>query len=349
MENSYQRFKNLLLDPRFFALLLVIAVGALLVAFFRNPLLPFLLALVLAYFLDGVVKQVMAWKDHRGLAVAITYSLFLVFYLVGIFGPLQLAVRQAVQLVRSLPRFAGRLQELSNVFVEYLTELIPLEQHEQVAGLFAENVKAWGEALLLTSIAGIGQATTWAINLLLIPLLVFFLLKDKLALQRAFVRLLPRERELVERVWREMEGKLANYVRGKVWEILIVGTVSSLAFILLGFGYAAMMGLVTGFSVVVPFVGAIGTALPLFVLGYLQWGPGWDLGWLMIVYTVIQLLDGNLLAPLILSEAVKLHPIFILLAVFVFGSLWGFWGVFFAIPLATLAKSVLDAFFSLSD
>ncbi len=75
----------------------------------------------------------------------------------------------------------------------------------------------------------------------------------------------------------------------------------------------------------------------------MQWGMTWDLGWLLIAYSVIQFLDGNVLVPLIFSETVKLHPIVILLAVFIFGSLWGFWGVVLAIPLATFAKALLHA------
>jgi putative permease len=76
-------------------------------------------------------------------------------------------------------------------------------------------------------------------------------------------------------------------------------------------------------------------------------GP--DLAWLMGAYVVIQVLDGNVLAPLIFSEAVQLHPVFILLGVVVFGSLFGFWGVFFAIPLATLAKATVNALLELYD
>ena len=100
------------------------------------------------------------------------------------------------------------------------------------------------------------------------------------------------------------------------------------------------MVVLSGISVVVPYVGAIAAAVPVFLVGYLQWGLTWDLGWVMIAYTVIQFLDGNVLVPLLFSEAVQLHPVWILFAVVLFGSIWGLWGLFFAIPLATLAKSL---------
>jgi putative permease len=122
-----------------------------------------------------------------------------------------------------------------------------------------------------------------------------------------------------------------------------VGTVTWIALALLGYRNPVVMGVLSGVSVVVPYIGAILAAVPLFIVGYLQFGLTWDLGWVMIAYSVIQFLDGNVLVPLMFSEAVKLHPAFILLAVVLFGSVWGLWGMFFAIPLATLAKSLFDA------
>jgi putative permease len=146
-----------------------------------------------------------------------------------------------------------------------------------------------------------------------------------------------------------VEVKIGNYVRGKVWELLIVGSVTAGVFFLLGFAYAAIMGLFAGLSVLIPFVGAIGVAVPVLVLGYVQWGATADLAWLIGAYVAIQVVDGNILAPLIFSEAVKLHPIYILLGVVVFGSLFGFWGVFFAIPLATVAAATCNALLEMYD
>ena len=147
--------------------------------------------------------------------------------------------------------------------------------------------------------------------------------------------------ELVVQIWAEMVVKMGNYIRSKIWEILIVALVTGAVLALLGFQYPVIIGILSGVSVLIPYVGAIGTAVPVFVLSYLQWGLGWDLGWVMIAYTVIQMVDGNILVPLIFAEAVKLHPVLILLAVFLFGALWGLWGIFFAIPLATLMQSLV--------
>lgn len=98
-----------------------------------------------------------------------------------------------------------------------------------------------------------------------------------------------------------------------------------------------------GFSVLIPYIGAAAVTVPVAMVALFQWGLTPEFTWLMVAYLVIQALDGNLLVPLLFSEAVNLHPVAIIVAVLVFGGLWGFWGVFFAIPLATLVKAVLNA------
>jgi putative permease len=201
-------------------------------------------------------------------------------------------------------------------------------------------VRTTGEALLRHFLTGMSGATTLAFSLFLIPLLVLFFLSDREEIQASISRLIPRDREFVDRIWKEMAFRMANYIRGKVWEILIVGLVSWVVFFALGFQYAAVMAIVGGISVIVPYVGAIGVAVPMFLLGLVQWGISSQLAWLMVAYVVIQALDGYVLVPMIFSEAVKLNPTVILLATLIFGAIWGFWGVFFAIPLATLTKAV---------
>ena len=140
-----------------------------------------------------------------------------------------------------------------------------------------------------------------------------------------------------------MNQQVANYVRGKVIEIVVVFVASFVAFIWLELNYALLLALAVGLSVVIPYIGAVVVTLPVALIGLFQWGVGPEFMYLMIAYLVIQTLDGNVLVPLLFSEAVNLHPVAIIMAVLVFGGLWGLWGVFFAIPLATLIKAILSA------
>jgi putative permease len=169
------------------------------------------------------------------------------------------------------------------------------------------------------------------------------MLKDKSELLTGVSRFLPKERRLIRQVGAEMNTQIANYIRGKVIEILIVGTTSIIIFLLFDLRYAILLGVLVGLSVLIPYIGAAVVTIPVAVIAYMQWGPSNEFFWLMTVYLIIQGLDGNVLVPLLFSEAVNLHPVAIILAVLVFGSFWGLWGVFFAIPLATLVKALINA------
>jgi putative permease len=140
-----------------------------------------------------------------------------------------------------------------------------------------------------------------------------------------------------------MNEQILNYIRGKVIEILIVGVISYGAFAMLGLRYSVLLAVAVGFSVLIPYIGAAAVTVPVAMVALFQWGLTPEFTWLMVVYTVIQVLTGNVLEPVLFSEALNLHPVAIIIAVLVFGGLWGFWGVFFAIPLATLVKAVLNA------
>ena len=140
-----------------------------------------------------------------------------------------------------------------------------------------------------------------------------------------------------------MEEKLTNYIRGKVIEMIITGTVTYICFLLLGLNFAELLAIAVGISVVIPYVGAIVVSIPVIMVAYMQWGMEPQFWWVLIAHISIQVLEGNILVPIIFSEAVNLHPIIILLSIIVFGNLWGVLGVFFAIPLATLIKVIWHA------
>jgi putative permease len=170
---------------------------------------------------------------------------------------------------------------------------------------------------------------------------VFFFLKDKERIIGWIIAYLPRDRELTTQVWREVNIQIGNYVRGKIWEILIVGVVSYVTFALMGLQYAVLLATLVGLSVIIPYIGAAAVTVPIAAIAYFQWGWSADFWYVLVAYGVIQALDANVLVPLLFSEVVDLHPVAIILAVLVFGGIWGFWGIFFAIPLATLVQAVL--------
>jgi len=142
-------------------------------------------------------------------------------------------------------------------------------------------------------------------------------------------------------VWLEMDRQIGNYVRGKFAEIIIVGAVTFVVFALMGLKYAMLLAVLVGLSVIVPYIGALVVTVPVILIAFFQWGWSGDFAYIMLSYAVIQALDGYVLVPLLFSEVVNLHPIAIIVAILMFGGIWGFWGVFFAIPLATLVKVLI--------
>ena len=155
--------------------------------------------------------------------------------------------------------------------------------------------------------------------------------------------LLITKRTVLEKVWHELYGKISSYIRGKVIEIVLVAVVTIVAFWILELRYAVLLGALVGLSVVIPYIGVVVVTVPVVIVGLIQWGWSDHFFYLMLIYVIITILDANILVPLLFAEVMSLHPLAIILAVLVFGSLFGFWGVFFAIPLMALINVVINS------
>jgi len=253
------------------------------------------------------------------------------------------AWQQGINLTRDLPNMLNKLY----VFAAGLPKRYPALVDAGIIDIIVENLRSrltgLGESLVKYSLASLVGLMTLMIYLVLVPLMVFFLLKDKEQMLNAVRRVLPRNRGLAGVVWQEMNQQITNYIRGKVLEMVAVGFVTWLAFLLLGLNYSLLLAVLVGISVLIPYIGAMVVTIPVIGVGLFQWGLGSDFWTMIAIYLVIQALDGNVLVPILFSEAVNLHPLVIILSVVIFGGMWGFWGVFFAIPLATLVKAVVRA------
>lgn len=308
-----------------------------------STLLPVLTGLVLAFLLQGLVKKMTGWGMPEMPAVYLTFVFFLGALTALLLFVVPLIWQQLVALRAALPTIIARLQEMLRELPQVAPGFVTAEQVDQWLNLAASEVGNVSGSLLNAALTQVPSVIGVLIFLILVPISVFFFLKDKKPLLQWFQSLLPHDRPLLERVGNEMNLQLANYVRGKAIEILIVGSVTFVVFAFMGLNYAALLGLAVGLSVLVPYVGAAVVTLPVALVALFQFGWTWEMAWIMIAYGIIQALDGNVLVPLLFSEAVDLHPITIIVAVLAFGGLWGVWGVFFAIPLATLVKAIYQA------
>ena len=336
-------FRRYFSDPQVIFLSVALVVGFGVVLTMGDMLTPVLASIVIAYLLNGLVGffEHLHWPRLAG--VLVVYSAFMLFVVLLLVWVMPLVSRQVTDLFQQLPNMIARGQQALMRLPERYPDLMTAAQIQELIEVIRAEIAGWGQRALTWSLGSVVGLITLAVYLVLMPLLVFFFLKDRDVIIAWFGSYLPRHRRIAGTVWRDVDRQISNYIRGKFWEVLIVWAASYIAFHTLGLKYAMLLAVLVGLSVIVPYIGATVVTIPVVLIAWFQWGWGPDFGWLVAAYFIIQGLDGNVLVPLLFSEVVDLHPVAIMVAILVFGGLWGFWGVFFAIPLATLVQAILVA------
>ena len=336
-------FRRTFSDPQVIALTLALIVGFAVIMFMGDMLAPVLASAVIAYLLEGVVVWLQRFRLPRLVSVLVVFVTFILFVTAIMFGLLPQVSKQLTQLLQQVPSMLATGQESLLRLPAMYPELVTPDQITALISSIKTEIGTLGQEILSLSLTSVVGVITVMVYFILVPLLVFFFLKDKDKIIAWFIQYFPEDRGIADEVWSELDQQISNYVRGKFWEILIIGSASFVAFSILGLNYAALLAVIVGLSVIIPYIGATVVTIPVLAVAWFQWGWSSDFIYLAITYFVIQALDGNVLVPLLFSEVVNLHPVAIIVAILVFGGLWGFWGVFFAIPLGTLVKAVLTA------
>ncbi|MFP4648529.1 MAG: AI-2E family transporter [Halorhodospira sp.] len=331
-------------DPQItaFLLLLVLGLGALIML--GSILAPVIAALVIAYLLEGVVRAFERFGVPRMLAVVVMILFLTTFLVLVLFALIPMLYRQVGQLVDQLPAILAQGQTVLLQLPEHYPQLFSESQIREMLDTARREITDWGQSVVTSvtvqSLMILGTLVVYAV---LVPFLVFFLLKDKRVLLQWASNHLPRHRAFASEVWVDVDQQIGNYVRGKFIEILIVWAVTYMTFSALGLPFAMLLAVATGLSVIIPYIGAFGMTIPVALIAYFHFGVSQELVYVLVAYTVIQILDGNVLVPLLFSEVVNLHPVAIIISILVFGGIWGFWGMFFAIPLATFIQAIIKA------
>jgi len=342
-------YRRYFTDPQAALLVVLLVVGFAIVFTMGKMLAPLIAAIIIAYLLEGPAQKIQKKISSRSLSVYIVFLLFMTFLGFLLIGLLPILSRQLSQFLQEVPYMIANGQELLLKLPEKYPEIISEAAVREVIQAIKSGVSDLGHNVLSISLASIPAIITVLVYLILVPVMIFFFLKDKEIIISWLTRFLPAERQLITEIWHEMDGQIGNYIRGKANEILIVFAVSFVLFTLLDLNYASLLALAVGLSVLIPYIGAAVVTLPVALVGYFQWGLDSQFMWLMISYMILQFLDGNILVPILFSDAVNLHPIAIIVAILVFGGLWGFLGVFFAIPLATLVKALINIWPTTAD
>ena len=322
---------------------LLILTFLLVLYFFGGLLTPFIISLIFAYLLIGLTKNLINYGLTEIVSLIISYVIFLLSGIGFLVWLIPLIFQQTQAFFIEVPIWLNNFRSFIENLVQSNQELVSSDQISSFFTEFIGRLSSISQGVLDASISGIQDTLVFSIYLIMIPVLVFFFLFDKERIVRGFLMLLPKKRAMLSEVWIEMDDQLSNYVWGKGVEILIVGFAAAVIFGIMGLNYTALLSIIVGVSVLIPYVGAFLATIPVVVVAFLQFGIGFDLYMIVGLYLLLQALDGYLLVPILFSDAVKLHPVVIMLAVFVFGGIFGFWGAFFSIPLATFIKAVWNS------
>ena len=336
-------FRKYFSDPQVVILAVLLALGLVVILLAGGHLMPVIASVIIAYLLDGIIIRLQLIGVPRMPALTAVFFLFFLVLLALLFGLFPVLTRQATQLLQEVPAMLKEGQRLILTLPEHYPAIFSEAEIESVLNQIRMEAANFADAMLRRLLSSVVGIITLLVYIVLMPLLVFFFLKDKRKILEWMRLYLPRERGLATRVWQGVDTQLGNFIRGKFWEILLVWGVTYITFIFMGLNFAMLLGFLVGASVLVPYIGAAVMTFPVALVAYFQFGWTGELAWIIVAYGIIQIFDGNLLVPLLFAEVVNLHPIAIIVAVLFFGGIWGFWGVFFAIPLAILFQGILHA------
>ncbi|MGR9085783.1 MAG: AI-2E family transporter [Gammaproteobacteria bacterium] len=331
-------------------LAIILIVSFVLIYSLSSILMPAFAAIVIAYLLEGLVAKAERLNMPRLAAVYLVFSMFMASLIFMLFYLIPIVSQQAIELMQNIPEIIDRAQTEVMRLPELYPKIFSEKKILEILYAVQRDLLTYGQKMLSVSAAQVVGLVSALVYLFLVPMMVFFFLKDKQILIAWFLQFMPRDRHLTVRVWNEVDMQIGNYVRGKMAEIVILLAVSYVTFTAMHLNYALLLAVLMGLQVIIPYIGATLVTFPVLGVAYFQWGlSGDDFMYIVLAYSIIQTLDGVILVPILFSEAVNLHAIAIIIAILFFGGLWGFWGVFFAIPLATVVQAVLTAWPRIGD
>jgi len=343
-ENIFARwYRDYLSDPQ---IVIFVFLGLLVVALFMflgEYLAPIIASLVVAYLLEGFIRPLERLHMPRIAAVVIVFVVFILALVFLVLGLAPMLSAQISQFVQAMPKMLSTWQDQLQTLPQKYPQLITEDQVNRIMGIITNQFNTLARNFFSFSLASVRSLLNFVVYLVLVPLMAFFLLKDKSRILSFLQGLLPENIHLANRVWQEVNEKIAKFIQGKIWEILIVWVAAYITFVVFGLQFSVLLGLLVGLSVIVPYVGALLMTIPVALVAFFQWGFEPHFIYILIAYGVLQFLDGNVLVPLLMSEIVNLHPLAIIIGIIIFGGLWGVWGVLFAIPLATLVNAIIKA------
>ncbi|RIY35611.1 AI-2E family transporter [Psittacicella gerlachiana] len=330
-------------NPQIVALIIILLVISLVLYFFGRILAPVFLAVGLAYILNFPVRWLVKKGFKRIYALILVFSLLVCVMAWLVFSIAPMLIRQLSTLLVEAPTIATNLRDkllsLEEFNLPYLDRTTLYSIYENINQYIQSNM----DIRIDNIITVLHNVAYIAVNSFLVPFMAFLMLIDYAPLKESIIRFLPKSSELADGVFKEFMAQLDNYVRGKVIEFIIMTVLSFVAFAFFGLKYNLILSTLIGISVIIPYLGVIIATVPFAIVAFFQFELGTTFWTLMIIHTILQIFNGNILVPVLYSKTNNIRPITVIVAVIFFGQIWGILGVFLAIPLCTLIKAVANA------
>lgn len=323
---------------------IAIAIFALALWYLGDVIMPFILGGAIAYFLDPVADRLENMGLSRVLATVLISILAIIVFILAFLLVVPTLVSQAIALADAAP---GLFSELQNFLTERFPALMDANStlRQSLDGLGQKIQERGGELVgtLLSSAMGVINVV---ILLVVTPVVAFYLLLDWDRMVEQIDRLLPLDHKTeIRQIAGNIDKTLASFIRGQGSVCIVLGTYYAVALMLVGLQFGLVVGFIAGLITFIPYVGAlVGGALAIGLGVFQFWGEWWSLGAVAVIFAVGQFFEGNILTPKLVGSSVGLHPVWLMFALSVFGSLFGFVGMLVAVPVAA-SLGVVARFF----
>ncbi|MCK3942742.1 AI-2E family transporter [Streptococcus suis] len=317
-------------------------------SFIEIILLPMLLTGLLYYLLNPIVDWLEKYKITRTAAISVLFVLIGMLLVWGLAVVIPSIQGQVVSFAQNLP---SNIQKIES----QVTTLLENEQFEQFRPTALEMLNKVNDQIVSYAQKFSSSAVNWASSListasqiivaiLIMPFILFYLLRDGQHLNRHVTQYLPTKwRSSVSKVLTDVNAQLSNYVRGQVTVAIIVALMFSVMFSVIGLSYPVTLGVMAGFLNLIPYLGSFLAMIPAVVLGLIA-GPVM-LVKVLIVFMLEQTIEGRFVTPLIIGSSLSIHPITILFVLLTAGQMYGVLGVLLGIPIYASIKVVVKAAF----
>ncbi|MDX1572578.1 MAG: AI-2E family transporter [Methylophaga sp.] len=333
--------KKLISDSNKWLILISILLFGFLLYQLASVLLPFLVAALFAYLGDPLVDRLEARKLSRTVSVVIVFSVLFIVTIAAILIFLPLLSAQLASLFEKLPGYIDKLQSSIEPIMQSLglsKDMINLDTlKDALKNYWSEAGKMAGDVFSYVSKSGMALLT-FITNLVLIPVLTFYLLRDWDLLVARFRELLPRRHaKKITDLSLECDDMLAGFLRGQLMVMLALSIMYSIGLTLIGLDLALLIGVIAGIVSFVPYLGLLVGILLAGLAAYFQFQEWLPILYVIAVFSFAQIIEGSVLTPRFVGERIGLHPVAVIFAVMAGGSLFGFVGVLLALPVAAVA------------